>query len=206
MKKINFNQNLEQIDAINTKINILHAKNNATQKLGLLNHRTLAEDEGILFTKRRLFHTFGMRFPICVLAFNKGKELIAKPTLVAPNRVFVCPLKSNYVAEVHEIHQNLYQEFKTTNKIHVLNRSKSKVIFYLCKLLPILIVLCSLFITFCNAFALSTINLNLGKTRTINLEQALRAFKLMTRRLSNLSVLVSQIQSKLFLNNLVKPR
>ena len=48
-----FNENMEQLSVSHTNINILHAKNGRAQKLGLLNHRILPENEGILFFKKR---------------------------------------------------------------------------------------------------------------------------------------------------------
>lgn len=153
-------------------IHIVQAKNCGAAKLGLLNHRTLPDDEGILFSKKKLFHTFGMRFSICVLAFDNKKNLISQPTRIEPNRVFLCPSKSNYVVEINEKHTQIQDEFNLKNKIYVFNHIKSKLIYGFFKTLPLLIVLITLLMTMVNAFALTSMNLSVGKIRTLNLEQA----------------------------------
>lgn len=155
---------------MNEKIHILQTKNLNAQKLGLLNHRILPKNEGLLFTKRRWFHTFGMHFSICVLSFDKNQELISKPEVIEPNRVFICPRQSNYVVEIHAAHKIVENEL-VKNKIFVFNDIKSRIVFHFLKLLPLCLILLSFYLTFNNAFALNDINLNLGKTRTINLEQ-----------------------------------
>lgn len=171
MKQIKLTDNLNTLDIIGTHINIIEAKGHGASQLGLLNHRILPQNEGVLFRKKKLFHTFGMRFPICVLAFDNRKKLVTHPTLVKPNRVFLCPSKSNYVVEISHDHENIKREFSTKNRIYVFNHIKSKIIYSFFKLLPILIIGLTLLMTISNVFALSAMDLNLGKTRTINLEQ-----------------------------------
>lgn len=61
------------------------------RKTGLLNHIRLGENEGLLYLKQTFFHTFGMRFPICVATFDKHGAQRGAPKIVVPNRIFKVP-------------------------------------------------------------------------------------------------------------------
>jgi hypothetical protein len=84
----------------NRDITLARPHHFVTRSTGLLNHISLPENDGILFTRTHILHTFGMRFPILVLGFNKRLQPVFPAKLVEPNTFFVMSLSCRYVAEI----------------------------------------------------------------------------------------------------------
>jgi hypothetical protein len=99
-----------QLTLINKKKATLKIENNTVQLLrprtlsarstGLLNHISLAPNEGLLFTRTWLLHTFGMEFPIVVLPFDKKLQPIFPPRIVEPGAFVAIPFSARFVAEL----------------------------------------------------------------------------------------------------------
>ena len=98
------------------KIN-LKFKNSFFQKLrGLLGTRCLKKNEGIILTKCKQIHTFGMKFPVDIVVLDKDFKIID----------FVSDLKTNKISPYYrrgyyiiELATNLYNRnlFKRDNKL-----------------------------------------------------------------------------------------
>jgi hypothetical protein len=106
---------LQLLDSKNAKllvdcytIFLLRPRHFVTRSTGLLNHISLSETEGILFTRTRILHTFGMRFPILVVGFDKHLQPVLPAKLVAPNNFVTMPLSCRYVAEISSRHKSLF--------------------------------------------------------------------------------------------------
>jgi hypothetical protein len=84
------------------EINFIHLKSASSKKIGLLNHCSLSEGEGVLYTNKKLFHTFGMKFSIVVIALDRSQELICPPVVVSPGHIFIVPTSSCYILETQE--------------------------------------------------------------------------------------------------------
>ena len=82
----------------------------AAQKVGLLNHLSLGHDEGLFYSRRRLFHSYGMKFAFLAVAFEKSGKLACPPALVEPGLVFIAPRKTLHVAEIHPVHLKNFEE------------------------------------------------------------------------------------------------
>jgi len=173
MSFLTLHQSLKTLSISNFCIFLKYANTHKLEKTGLLNYKILQKNEGMIFKKCKIFHTFGMRFPISVFILNRAKTLIAPPKIVKPNHIFICPRKTYYVIEAHKAHSNFEGEFPFPYKILILNCIISKAIFCLIKFLPLLCLVVSILLTCSSSFAESnSINLNLNNTRTIHLEQA----------------------------------
>ncbi len=172
LKPITISENLSYINVEDVKILLLQTRTSSARKTGLLNHMNLTKSEGLVFENQKIFHTIGMRFSISIFVFDKNKNLIANPILVEPNRVFVCPNKTQYVVECHESYALRQAEGDFKKSISILNHKASKFVFYFFKMLPFLIFLISSFFVVNSAFANTDLQLSLGNSRTIQLEEA----------------------------------
>ena len=65
---------------------ILHANTALSRLVGLLCHDQLAHGEGLWITPCRAIHTFGMRFPIDVVALDSNMRVTRLWTHVKANR------------------------------------------------------------------------------------------------------------------------
>ena len=89
---------------ISPEISLLKPARGAGKKVGLLNHLSLDKTQGLFYTSQRLFHTFGMNFPILAVAFKKSGKLACAPSVVMPGCVFLAPRSGVHVAEIHPCH------------------------------------------------------------------------------------------------------
>ena len=63
------------------------AATRATRRVGLLNHTSLPEGEGLWIVPSRGVHTFRMRFPIDVIALDQDGRIIDRVTHLQPWRI-----------------------------------------------------------------------------------------------------------------------
>lgn len=76
--------NLSKATSLGT--NIVLADNFFTRLVGLLNRKRLLEGEGLLLTKTRAVHTWGMRFTIDCLFLDKQQQVVRALPGLAPWR------------------------------------------------------------------------------------------------------------------------
>ena len=169
-------QIIEKDDSIYTKIsgqNISLLKMNSfyRKKVGLLNHSSLPIEFGISYKNTKLFHTFNMQFPISVLCFDKNYHLLSSSCIVNINSIFICPRKTKYTFEMNEeIH--LRMKNNLPQKIRVLSKNKSKILFMLLKNTKfILLILFILFFSY-SCFANDEMTIPMGRTRVLDLGKA----------------------------------
>jgi len=171
-----FSQYLEEL-------NLISVKCASARKVGLLNHCSLAVGEGIIYTKKRIFHTFDMKFPIGVIALNKKKELICPPQIVSPENVFIAPLNAYYIIETHTdiVDKISFYETSKSKNIKILPTKSSLFIYnishYLSRyvifiLFSFIILLFACMLHAEKAFSQESLNLKIGRTRTLDLIQA----------------------------------
>lgn len=162
---------IEKLQFENITINLLSPKTSYARKTGLLNHVKLNQDEGIIYKDKRIFHTFGMNFPILTLCLDKKKNLISNSKVIEQDSVFIAPRKSYYVLEIHPVHQNqFFLDRAIEQDIKVFSHKKAKFIYGFFRNITLIVLALSLFImTYSFAFAEEKMNLNLGKSRVLDL-------------------------------------
>ena len=67
---------------------------------GLLGHRELALDHGLLLRPGGTVHTVGMRFPIDVLFLDRHLRILSIVHRLTPNRIAVAPRETRSVLEL----------------------------------------------------------------------------------------------------------
>lgn len=87
-----------------TSINLIIVRSLAHRTTGLLNHLSLPASEGLVLTRSHLIHTFGMRFPIVVLGFDRHGNQVDVAKLVMPNSIVKLPIRSKFVVEISASH------------------------------------------------------------------------------------------------------
>ncbi len=81
--------------------NLLIADTFLSRLIGLLNRKSLSEEEGLLFPKCSAIHTIGMKFPIDVIFMDRSGRVIKILSEFLPNRVMFWPVRgAYYVLEV----------------------------------------------------------------------------------------------------------
>ena len=70
--------------------NALLANESKTRREGLLKRTELPEGEGLLITPCEAIHTFGMKFPIDVVFFDRNKKVRKIAHSVPRNRIAFC--------------------------------------------------------------------------------------------------------------------
>lgn len=171
---------IERITLKNIPIDLCVPKTACARKLGLLNHVNLGENTGVLYQGKRIFHTFGMHFPIFAICLDQNKSLILDCQVIAPGYVFVAPKETKYVIETHFSHQKSIQSdlesqvnLKKKKQIKIFSKKASKIFHIASKrlFLSALFLILLIFI-FPFAFAEETISLNLGRSRVLDLGRA----------------------------------
>ena len=76
------------------------ARTFAARCIGLLNRRSLAENEGLLFMPGGSIHTFGMHFPIDIVFLDAHMTVLAVAPRVKPWRFAWAPTGTCYVLEL----------------------------------------------------------------------------------------------------------
>lgn len=68
--------------------------------LGLLRHKALDAEEGLLITPGASIHTFGMRFSIDAVFLNGQMKILRLASHIPPWRVRLAPARTRYVLEL----------------------------------------------------------------------------------------------------------
>jgi len=76
------------------------ARTFAGRLIGLLNHRRLLGEEGLLIEPGGAVHTFGMRFAIDVLFLDPGMRILKIAPAMQPACIAVAPAAAHYVLEI----------------------------------------------------------------------------------------------------------
>jgi len=154
-------------------VNLLFPLGIMAKKVGLLNHFSLNQNEGLIYKNKKLFHTFGIKFPVGIICLDKNGSLICLPKVIESNTVFSVPKKTIYTLEInHTIVTNflsLQKHHFFHSKIKIYNNSISFLIFYFSKIFfftSLAFFLC--IITF-SVYANESLNISLGHTKTLNL-------------------------------------
>ncbi|BBH53488.1 pilus assembly protein N-terminal domain-containing protein [Fluviispira sanaruensis] len=138
---------------------------------GLLNHLTLPLDEGLLYRKKRIFHTFGMSFSIAIFCLDRHRKLLCKPIIIEKNFIFIVPRKSFYTLEVHPDLITKVSIENIPNGIKIIKNNKAKIIYYLSKMVISILTFIILIISL-SAYSAENLNIKLGKTKVIQLFSA----------------------------------
>lgn len=150
------------------KITLLEMKNSIAKRVGLLNHCSLPKDEGVIYKKNKIFHTFGMNFSIAVFCMDKKMNVVCKPIVVEKNSLFIVPRESYYVAEVNNELCNLFDKEKLS-RVKIFTQEKAKIIFFVLRYFKVFcILLLMLFVSYA-VFAQDDIKISLGRTRVLDL-------------------------------------
>ena len=91
------------IEVAGKNFELLTPRGVTASQTGLLNHISLDPQHGLCYKKMKIFHTFGMNFPICAVALDKEGLLLAKPLIVGPSCIFIAPRKCYRLLEVHPL-------------------------------------------------------------------------------------------------------
>ncbi|KAB8033217.1 pilus assembly protein N-terminal domain-containing protein [Fluviispira multicolorata] len=136
---------------------------------GLLNHISLSLNEGLLYKKKRLFHTFGMTFPIGVICFNKKGALLCSPKVVPKNCLFIAPKGSFYTAEIHPSILNKITKNSYLKELKIIKNKLAKMIYLFLKYFIYIMLFLTFKIISISAFANENLKINIGKTKVIQL-------------------------------------
>lgn len=85
-----------------TPVQVCFADNFWHRLIGLLAHRALADDVGLLLIPCTSIHTFGMRFVIDVVFLDRQNRVLGFADAVPPNRVRTAPRGTHKVLEISE--------------------------------------------------------------------------------------------------------
>ena len=72
------------------------------KRIGLLNHLSLPEDEGLLFKGASKIHTKGMCFSIDVIGLSKDLEVVFMRSGLKPENTLKIPPSAHYVVELNK--------------------------------------------------------------------------------------------------------
>ncbi|WP_186645147.1 pilus assembly protein N-terminal domain-containing protein [Fluviispira vulneris] len=141
-------------------------------RTGLLNHLSLPLHEGLLYRKKRIFHTFGMSFSIAIFCLNKYKKLLSKPEIIEKNCIFIVPKESFYTMEVHpELTTKIFDDYMD-KKIKIIKNKKAKIIYFISKNIIFIFTFFLLIFFTLSAYSRENLNLKLGKSKVIQLFSA----------------------------------
>jgi hypothetical protein len=98
------NNRTASLQIAETNISLILTRSISARSIGLLNHISLPTNEGIVLPKTRIIHSFGMRFPFIVLAFDSSGQQVCPPRLVPPSCFVRLPLKTRFTAEISSAH------------------------------------------------------------------------------------------------------
>jgi pilus assembly protein CpaC len=155
-----------------TLYKLLTPSNSTHRKIGLLNHISLANEEGLAYKKTRIFHTFGMNFPITVVCLNKEKESITPPKVIPKDHIFISPSGTMWTLELNEnafVSLNNGEIKRANKKLCMLSKETSKWIYLGIKNLKYLLF--ALFLSFfCfKVFASEEVNMSSNKAKVFDL-------------------------------------
>ena len=85
---------------IEAGITLLRAESCWTRVLGLLKHTSLPDGFGMLLTPSSGVHTFGMRFPIDIVALDRKMKVIGCWSDVGPGKIRAVGLRTHSVLEL----------------------------------------------------------------------------------------------------------
>ena len=157
----------------NHRMKILIPSKKAERNVGLLNHISLPEDEGLLYSNTKLFHTFNMNFSIVVICFDKHFKISSKPSLIKANSIFIVPKKSKYTLELsQESLPYLIQNNEEQNQlvdISIIYGKKAFFLYYFIKKISIILFLIFIFLISFSIYGEENIHISMGKTRTLDL-------------------------------------
>ena len=68
----------------------IRANTSATRRVGLLNHTSLPEGEGLWIAPCEAVHCFGMKFDSDVLFLDKKKKVVKVRERMKPRRIAIC--------------------------------------------------------------------------------------------------------------------
>ena len=91
----------------------LEPKNSFTQKLqGLLGVKNLEPNKGIILTKCKQVHTFGMKFPIDIVVLDKDFRVIDFVSDLKANKISPYYRKGYYIIELaaNSDNENLFKD------------------------------------------------------------------------------------------------
>ncbi|RDB37052.1 MAG: hypothetical protein DCC88_02025 [Spirobacillus cienkowskii] len=156
-------------------IDLVVIRGMAAAQVGLLNHTNLSYNSGILYKNKKIFHTFGMNFSICVVSFDKKKKLMSKPCLILPNSIFIAPRGSCYVAEIHESHCKneffLNVQLKKNASFSIIKSKLLSIVFKMRFLISLLSMILLVLIAN-SSFASENLKLITGKEKIVDLGSA----------------------------------
>jgi hypothetical protein len=98
------NSRTASMEIAEIRISLILTRSISARAVGLLNHISLPINEGIVLPKTRIIHSFGMRFPFIVLAFDGNGQQVCLPRLVPPGCFVRLPLKTRFTAEISSMH------------------------------------------------------------------------------------------------------
>lgn len=170
LMKFSVSKNSAQLESINHSINLIAPLHSSSRKTGLLNHLSLEPKHGIFYKNKKIFHTFGMSFPITIICFNKHLLPITKTYLIEKNSIFIAPFQACYTVEISAIHSNSYLPQKSQNPILIKGR-KARCFFHLMKHFLFINLIFLLLISCCSIYADENLNISSGRTKVIDLEK-----------------------------------
>jgi Flp pilus assembly secretin CpaC len=97
-------------------------KNTKQKQIGLLNWAKIPLDQGCVFRRTKVFHSFGMQEPFTLFFLKKDFKTFIASTVVQPNEIIFAPRHSCWSFECHQDHAKHLPQ--TSNQIKKIAFSK----------------------------------------------------------------------------------